>query len=142
MVTVPSAVDGHRNPGQGRSGAESSRALLEAPVADRLNWTLARLIGEIEAREGVTISKSRLSTVLRKENPLASAATQSEGPSGRRRHRPRRPQAGASQGAGEGVVLLFADESQALTHPYLARAWAKRGADLRAPAPARPKRSR
>ena len=33
------------------------------------------------------------------------------------------------------VVLLFADESEALTHPYLARAWAKRGADLRVPAP-------
>ena len=26
--------------------------LLEAPVADRRNWTVARLIGEIEAREG------------------------------------------------------------------------------------------
>lgn len=32
-------------------------------------------------------------------------------------------------------MLLFADESEALTHPYLARAWAKRGADLRVPAP-------
>jgi len=42
--------------------------LLEAPVADRHNWTLARLIGEIEAREGVTISKSRLSKVLRKKS--------------------------------------------------------------------------
>ena len=42
--------------------------LLEAPVADRHNWTLARLIGEIESREGVTISKSRLSKVLRKKS--------------------------------------------------------------------------
>ncbi len=33
------------------------------------------------------------------------------------------------------ITLLFADESEALTHPYLARAWAKRGADLRIPAP-------
>ena len=33
------------------------------------------------------------------------------------------------------LVLLFSDESEALTHPYLARAWAKRGADLRVPAP-------
>jgi len=41
--------------------------LLEAPVADRHNWTLARLIGEIKAREGVTISKSRLSKVLREK---------------------------------------------------------------------------
>jgi hypothetical protein len=32
-------------------------------------------------------------------------------------------------------VLLSADESEALTHPYLAHAWAKRGADLRVPAP-------
>lgn len=42
--------------------------LLEAPVADRPNWTLARLIGEIEAREGISISKSRLSKVLRKKS--------------------------------------------------------------------------
>ncbi len=33
------------------------------------------------------------------------------------------------------IVLLFADESEALTHPYLAHAWAKKGADLRVPAP-------
>ena len=33
------------------------------------------------------------------------------------------------------ITLLFGDESEALTHPYLARAWAKRGADLRVPAP-------
>ncbi len=33
------------------------------------------------------------------------------------------------------ITLLFQDESEALTHPYLARAWAKRGADLRVPAP-------
>lgn len=33
------------------------------------------------------------------------------------------------------IVLLFADESEALTHPYLARAWAARGADLRVEAP-------
>ena len=33
------------------------------------------------------------------------------------------------------IVLLFADESEALTHPYLARAWASRGADPRVAAP-------
>jgi transposase len=32
-------------------------------------------------------------------------------------------------------VLLSQDESEALTHPYLAHAWARRGADLRVPAP-------
>ena len=33
------------------------------------------------------------------------------------------------------IVLLFGDESEALTHPYLAHAWAKQGADLRVSAP-------
>lgn len=37
-------------------------------------------------------------------------------------------------------MLLFLDESEALTHPYLARAWAKRGADLRVPAPGQAKK--
>ena len=32
-------------------------------------------------------------------------------------------------------MLLFADASEALTHPYLAHVWAKKGADLRIPAP-------
>jgi transposase len=33
------------------------------------------------------------------------------------------------------IVLLFGDEAEALTHPYLAQAWARKGADLRIPAP-------
>jgi transposase len=33
------------------------------------------------------------------------------------------------------IVLLFGDESEALTHPYLAHLWAKKGVDLRVPAP-------
>ena len=33
------------------------------------------------------------------------------------------------------IVLLFGAESEALTHPYLAHVWAKKGADLRVPAP-------
>src|ERR671917_1290708 len=33
------------------------------------------------------------------------------------------------------IVLLFGDESEALTHPYLAHVWAQKGADLRIPAP-------
>ena len=38
------------------------------------------------------------------------------------------------------IVLLYADESEALTHPYLARAWAKRGCDLRVEAPGQSKK--
>lgn len=37
-------------------------------------------------------------------------------------------------------MLLYTDESEALTHPYLARAWARRGADLRVPAPGQSKK--
>ena len=33
------------------------------------------------------------------------------------------------------IALLFGDESEALTHPYLAHAWAERGVDLRVQAP-------
>lgn len=40
-----------------------------------------------------------------------------------------------AQALTDDIVLLFADESEALTHPYLARAWARRGADLRVEAP-------
>jgi transposase len=34
--------------------------LLEEPVADRHNWTIARLRAEIETQEGVRISRSQL----------------------------------------------------------------------------------
>ncbi len=40
-----------------------------------------------------------------------------------------------AQAEADDIVLLFGDESEALTHPYLAHAWAKKGADLRIPAP-------
>jgi transposase len=33
------------------------------------------------------------------------------------------------------IALIYADESEALTHPYLAHAWAEKGADLRVQAP-------
>jgi transposase len=45
-----------------------------------------------------------------------------------------------AQAAAGDIVLLFGDESEALTHPYLARAWARRGADLRVPAPGQSKK--
>jgi len=32
-----------------------------------------------------------------------------------------------AQAEADDIVLLYGDESEALTHPYLARAWAKRG---------------
>lgn len=47
--------------------------LLEEPVADRPNWTMARLCAEIEAREGVRISRSQLSKALRKKSSAGGA---------------------------------------------------------------------
>jgi transposase len=44
--------------------------LLEEPVADRKNWTIARLRAEIETREGVRISRSQLSKALRKKSSV------------------------------------------------------------------------
>src|SRR5208337_1800809 len=59
--------------------------LLEEPVADRRNWTIPRLRAEIEAREGVCISRSQLSKALRKKVPLAAAPAHAEGtPDGKR----------------------------------------------------------
>jgi len=69
--------------------------LLEAPVTDRRNWTIA---------PGCAPRSRRLQ--LRK----------------------RQAEAGD-------IVLIYGDESEALTHPYLARAWAKAGADLHVRAP-------
>src|SRR3954451_15086016 len=42
--------------------------LLTEPVADRPNWTIPRLRSEVEAREGVRISRSQLSKALRKKS--------------------------------------------------------------------------
>jgi transposase len=47
--------------------------LLDQPVADRTNWTIARLRAEIEAREGVHISRSQLSKALRKKTSAGGA---------------------------------------------------------------------
>jgi len=44
--------------------------LLEQPVADRPNWTIARMRAEIAAREGVCISRSQLSKALRKKSSV------------------------------------------------------------------------
>lgn len=47
--------------------------VLSERVVNRVNWTLPRLADEIERREGVRISRSRLSVVLRKKGDFAIA---------------------------------------------------------------------
>ncbi len=44
--------------------------LLQEPVANRPNWTIARMRAEIEARAGVRISRSQLSKALRKKSSV------------------------------------------------------------------------
>jgi len=46
--------------------------LLDEPVADRRNWTIPRLRAEIQAREGVSISRSQLSKALRKKSSVGA----------------------------------------------------------------------
>jgi transposase len=65
--------------------------LLEEPVANRPNWTIARMGAEIEAREGVRISRSQLSKALRKKVPLPAAAAHAERAASCQRGRSDRP---------------------------------------------------
>ena len=74
--------------------------LLEEPVADRRNWTIPRLRAEIEAREGVRISRSQLSKALRKKVPLAAAPAHAEGTSDGKRGRTGGPAPATAQTAG------------------------------------------
>jgi transposase len=45
-----------------------------------------------------------------------------------------------TQAAAGAIDLVFLDESEALTHPYLARCWARRGSNLRIEAPGQAKK--
>jgi transposase len=112
--------------------------LLEEPVADRRNWTIPRLRAEIEAREGVRNCPRPCEKKFRWRRPrhtLKGRQTGSEVERVGLRLQLRKQQAEAGD-----IVLLYGDESEALTHPYLARAWAKSGADLRVPAPGQAKK--
>ena len=74
--------------------------LLEEPVADRKNWTIARLRAEIETREGVRISRSQLSKALRKKVSVAAAPAHAEGTPDRHRSGPDRFAFATSQASG------------------------------------------
>jgi transposase len=74
--------------------------LLDQPAADRRNWTIPRLRAEIEAREGVCISRSPLSKALHKKVSLAAATTHAKGTSDCRRGRAGRLAPATAQTAG------------------------------------------
>jgi transposase len=66
------ALKAHAAPGPAPIKSETAlrvvTPLLEAPVADRRNWTIPRLRAEIEERAGVCISRSQLCKALRKKS--------------------------------------------------------------------------
>jgi transposase len=74
--------------------------LLEEPVANRPNWTIARMRAEIEAREGVRISRSQLSKALRKKVPLPAAAAHPKRAASRQRGRSGRLASATARAAG------------------------------------------
>lgn len=61
------------SPAKGEAALLVARAVLGEPVENRVNWTLPRLQDEIERRAGVSISKSRLSILLRQKGGSAGA---------------------------------------------------------------------
>ena len=129
-----------RTPRKRDAALAVAREVLGGPITDRPVWTLARLAREIEARTGETISPGHLSVVLRKGATAgAGRGTRSKGArTGTRSTRSGlRLRLLKRQAAAGDIHLLFGDEAEALTHPYLAHAWAKRGADLRVEAPGR-----
>jgi transposase len=97
--------------------------LLEEPVANRPNWTIARMRAEIEAREGVCISRRscprRCEKKFRYRRPrhtLKGRQVASEVDRIGLRLQLRERQAAAGD-----IVLLYGDENEALTHPYRKR---------------------
>ena len=117
--------------------------LLEEPVADRRNWTISPPSRRDRSARGRThqpfatvqgLAKKKFRW-RRPRHTLKGRQTESEVERVGLRLQLRKQQAEAGD-----IVLLYGDESEALTHPYLARAWAKSGADLRVPAPGQAKK--
>jgi transposase len=135
-------IDGiRRKPRPGRPGHRGAAAMgiVLATVDGKpiRGWTSTRL-AEACRDQGVTISSSHLSRLMRSR--------------GLRFRRPRHTLKGRQDAAeveraglrlsllkqeaqAGGRLVLHVDESEALTHPYLARTWAPKGTDLRVEAP-------
>ncbi len=70
------ALKAHKAPGPAAVKSEAAlrvtTPLLEQPVADRPNWTIARLRAKVEEEAGVRISRSQLSRSLRKKSSVGA----------------------------------------------------------------------
>ena len=67
VEAIKASVYGGPPPVKSEAALRVVTPLLEAPVADRPNWTIPRLIAEIQRQERVTIGPSQLSKALRKK---------------------------------------------------------------------------
>ena len=99
--------------------------VLAEPVVNGANWTLPRLRRVIAERTGVEISKSRLSVGRRKKGASSADARATRCAAARTRRRSSAPVPDLirmlkQQAVARDIILLFEDESEALTHPYLA----------------------
>ena len=92
--------------------------LLEAPVANRRNWTIPRLISEIRRARASGSAGRNYPRRCEKKLPVAAAAAHLERSPDRRRDRARglRLQLRKAQAEAGDIVLLYGDESEALTH--------------------------
>ena len=136
-----------QRPGQqakiGPHAGAIAAAILDEDTRHDGGWTLVRLCAEIARRGGPTISPRWLSHQLRQRGlPGGGRATPSKGARMQRRSRPAAEHLAdlKTQAAAGAIDLVFLDESEALTHPYLARCWARRGTELRIQAPGQAKK--
>ena len=145
-------VDGERGarpgPREDRGCATRCHASAGAPIANRTNWTIPRLITEIEAREGSGLADHNCPRRCEKKLPLAAAPAHAERPPERRRDRARGACAFSCARPRPRLATSFSfmrgergpDTSSSGPLPYLSRASAKRGANLRAPVPGQAKK--
>lgn len=61
------------SPERGERALQVASAVLREPVENRTNWTLPRLCAEIERQTRTSISRSRLSVLLRQKGGSAGA---------------------------------------------------------------------
>lgn len=74
VEALRSTLASGRPAAKGEQALAVAAALLREPVENRPNWTLPRLQAEIERQTGLSISKSRLSILLREKGGSAGAA--------------------------------------------------------------------
>lgn len=74
VEALRSTLASGRPPTKGEQALAVAAALLREPVENRPNWTLPRLQAEIERQTGLSVSKSRLSILLREKGGFAGAA--------------------------------------------------------------------